>query len=81
MAGLGFGGKRTLGRTKSGCIGNLVIWLVVPKHGDEMTDQEVLEDASSDGVSEELSDTNVGSLEHNISDIHMLLEKGMGNGE
>lgn len=46
-----------------------------------MTDQEVLEDASSDGVSEELSDTNIGSLEHNISDIHVLLEKGMGNGE
>lgn len=81
VAGLGLGSKRAFGRTKSGSVGNLFIKLAVPKQGGERTDQKVLEDASCDRVSEELSDTNIGSLEHNISDIHMLLEKGMGDGE
>lgn len=81
VAGLGLGSKRTFGRAKSGSIGDLFIKSAVPKQGGERANQEVLEDASSDRVSEELSDTNIGSLEHDISNIHVLLEKGMGDGE
>jgi hypothetical protein len=61
--------------------GMSVIYHQLMYHGEARgTYQEVLEDSVCLGVREELGETNKGSLHDNISDIRVLGEESVGNG-
>lgn len=80
FSGSKLGRERSLGRSSCGNIGDLPsVHITRTREGG--TCQEVLEDSVGLWVGEELGETDERSLHDDISDVRMLSEKSMGNGD
>jgi hypothetical protein len=79
LSGSELGVESTFGRSSSGDVGDLESAYTSGKLRG--TYQEVLEDSVCLGVGEELGETNKGSLHDDISDVRVLGEESVGDGD